>query len=262
MKANKLLILLTGGIVALSFSACGAGGNYIPADYLAKAIESFKLVPPSQSFAVGDKFKLIPVIVQADGQSPLNPPIEWKISDEKIAKIDKDGTITAISDGSVIVTAKLNGQETTTVINISKTPVVPSPSGSLTPGAASPSVSPGAPGTEVKNNPTTLSKIKSIIVKLPTETVPVVDYNIDRIDGTLTFAAQAIDADNKPLSDVTFTWSSSDTTIALVNSTGVVTALASGSSNIIVTAGDKTSNIVRVIVPQGKINVNVNFQGD
>ncbi len=247
MKAYRILILFAGSILILTTSACGIGGNYIPADSLAKSVGNFKLVSPANSVAIGNKLKLIPIIFQPNGQTPTNPNIEWKVSDEKLAKIDKDGTVTGIGDGNIIVTAKYNGQETTINLLVTKTDANGGKDGK---------------GTTIASNPADLSKIKNIIIKLPTEASPVVDYNIDKLDGTLTFMAQAKDVDNMPLNEITFTWSSSNQSVATVNSTGVVTALASGTTNIIATAGDKTSNIIRVTVPNGKANVNVDFQGD
>ena len=89
-----------------------------------------------------------------------------------------------------------------------------------------------------------------------------IDYNIEKLEGTLKFEAQAFDVDNKLLEDVTFTWTSSKPLVASITSTGTVTAKSSGNSNIIAVAGDKTSNIVRVIVPNGSADINVNFQGE
>lgn len=250
MNAYKTIIKLVGVAVILSTSACGIGGNYIPANSIATSVESFKLVSPSNTLVVGNKLKITPVILQANGQLPSSPDIQWKVSNPQIASIEKDGTVTAISDGNVVITGIYNGKEATTTLSLSKTP----PSGN--------DVFKDPKGTTIQANPALLSLIKNIVIKQPNQSSPSGDYNIDSLGIPTQFEVVAYDENNKPLSGITFTWSSSDEYVAKVTSKGVVTAYSSGAANIIATAGDKVSNIARVIVLNGKANINVNFQGD
>lgn len=60
---------------------------------------------------------------------------------------------------------------------------------------------------------------------------------------TLQLTATMLDADGNVLTGRTVTWSSSDTTVATVSSTGLVTALASGSASIQATSEAKTGSI-------------------
>jgi uncharacterized protein YjdB len=249
INTYRTLITLASSVIIMSLSACVVGGNYVPADSVAKAVETFQVISPSNNLTVGNQIKLTPVIRQADGNSPENPEIVWTVSDEKIAKVEKDGTITALADGNITITAKYKDQSASTTLAINKAPAVPTD-------IKEPQ------GPTIQANPALLSLIKNIVIKLPNEATPVTDYNFESLDVPLNFQVQAFDADNKVISGITFSWSSSNTTVATVSNTGKVTALASGTSNIIATAGDKTSNLIRVIVPNGKINVNVNFQGD
>lgn len=250
MNAYKTIGKLIGTLLILSNTACGIGGNYIPANSIATSVESFKLVSPTNALAVGNKMKITPVILQSNGQLPTNPDIEWKVSDEKIAKIEKDGTVTALSDGNVVVTAKYNGKETTIALSLSKLP----PSGNDT--------FKDPKGTTIQANPALLSLIKNIVIKTPEQTAPTGDYFLDTIEKSYPFQVTAYDENNKPLSGITFSWSSSNNIVAKVDNKGNVTPLASGYTNIIATAGDKVSNIARVIVLNGKASINVNFQGD
>lgn len=250
MNAYKTIITLAGAVLILSTSACGIGGNYIPANSLSTSVESFKLVSPANTLTVGNKLKITPVILQTDGQLPSSPDIQWKLSDPKLASIEKDGTITALGEGNVVITGTYNGKEATTTLALSKLP--PSGSEGLKP----------TQGTTIQANPALLSLIKNIVIKTPEQSAPTGDYNIDSIQSPTKFEVVAYDENNKPLSGITFSWSSSNEVVAKVDTKGIVTAYASGSSNIIATAGDKVSNIARVIVLNGKANINVNFQGD
>jgi uncharacterized protein YjdB len=61
---------------------------------------------------------------------------------------------------------------------------------------------------------------------------------ITSIGGTQLFTAQALDANDNPVSGASFTWSSSDPTVAAIDpSTGVATAVADGSTTITASSG-------------------------
>ncbi|GIW22387.1 MAG: hypothetical protein KatS3mg068_1394 [Candidatus Sericytochromatia bacterium] len=234
MKYLKFLIIPT----IIINNSCISGGNYIPSSLANDKLSLFKLISPVTELEAGKQIKILPIITNLDGSIPNNPNLIWKVSNENIAKIDKDGNLTALKDGKVTVTAIYNGKQTTLDLIIKKT------------------------GMDINNNPNQVSKIRKIVVKLPNQETPLIDYNIEKLGGTLQFEAIAYDSDNKKIDDLTFTWSSSNTSVAEVNSLGLVKALSSGNTNIIATIGDKNSNIVRVIVPNAQANLNVDFQGE
>ena len=73
----------------------------------------------------------------------------------------------------------------------------------------------------------------SVEVTAPQEWAPV--------GGTVTYTASVLDNEGEEMSGYTFTWSSSDTTKATVDSSGVVTAKAVGEATITATASATTS---------------------
>ena len=73
----------------------------------------------------------------------------------------------------------------------------------------------------------------SVEVTAPQEWAPV--------GGTVTYTASVLDSEGEEMSGYTFTWSSSDTTKATVDSSGVVTAKAVGEATITATASATTS---------------------
>lgn len=256
MKKFKSLIISSICISTLIISSCGIGGNYIPSDSAATAVTTFKLVPPVNSIQIGGKMQINYDILQVDGNVPVNPQLEWDISDSKIAKIDSNGNLEALTEGNVIVTGTYKGAKATATIAVTKFPSFASDTVNT------------SKGTTVQANPSLLSRIKNIEIKLPTESkIPtgapnLKEYTINTIENATKFVATAYDLDNKPLEGVVFSWSSSNTTVATVDNLGSVFTLATGATDIIATAGDKTSNIIRVIVPNGTASINVNFQGD
>lgn len=87
---------------------------------------------------------------------------------------------------------------------------------------------------------------------------PIVSIELDPVSATLTdvgqsrqFTARALDAGGQVITGVTFSWTSSRTDVAIVSSTGLVTAVAAGSTRITAAAGTVSGGAdVAVTVPQ------------
>ncbi|MFN8673863.1 MAG: Ig-like domain-containing protein [Candidatus Sericytochromatia bacterium] len=256
MNIKKLLVTGMLCSVFIPISACEpgkSGDNYVPATALTTALKDFNIFSPVTSLAVGNSAKMLVVATQANGSTIANAPVSWAVSDERFAKIDKDGNLTALADGVVLVTGKVGTKTSSATITITKLPEF---SSNTTKESQEPTI---------KANPTLIAQIKNIVLKLENETNPKdknVAYTLDAIEAQTKFVAIAYNQDNKPLDGIPFTWISSDANVASVNNKGIVTANTTGSTNLIVTAGDKLSNIVKVVVPGGKANINVSFQGD
>lgn len=109
-----------------------------------------------------------------------------------------------------------------------------------------------APGTA--NITVTAGSITSpaAIVTVPTPPVASITLNptsANMVAGdTEQFTATAKDSNGNTLSGVTFTWASSNTSAATVNSSGLVTAVAAGSANITAASGGITSSPAAVTV--------------
>ena len=65
------------------------------------------------------------------------------------------------------------------------------------------------------------------------------------VGGTVTYTASVVDSEGEEVSGYTFSWTSSDTTKATVDSNGVVTALAVGETTISASASATTSSTVK-----------------
>lgn len=66
---------------------------------------------------------------------------------------------------------------------------------------------------------------------------------------TVQLTAAALDAANKALAGVTFTWSSSNIAVATVSATGLVTGIANGSVSISARASEKTGSRDLTVIP-------------
>jgi len=97
------------------------------------------------------------------------------------------------------------------------------------------------------------SRSLSCIVTVEKKTVPVIGVSLDKTDITMTVGdTQILTATITPdnATDKSVTWSSSNTSVATVSSSGVVTAKAAGSATITVTTNDgsKTASCSVVVV--------------
>jgi len=81
-------------------------------------------------------------------------------------------------------------------------------------------------------------------------TAPATAPTFGALGRTAQFAAEARDANGGIVTGVTLTWSSGASGVASVNTSGLVTALANGSTTITASAGGKTSTGVTVTVAQ------------
>lgn len=71
------------------------------------------------------------------------------------------------------------------------------------------------------------------------------------VGATQAFTAVAKDANGNTLSGVSFTWQSSNTAVASINSSGLATGIAAGTTQITAKAGNVTSNAATLTVTSG-----------
>lgn len=136
--------------------------------------------------------------------------VAFSSSDEAVATVSANGTVQAVSTGSAVITA--SAADTTATCRVAVTAAVDQPDTPVTPDTpAGKDLSLKAFGSEV----TVQFSFKV------GETVPL------EVDGT----------------DATVTWSSSDSQIATVDASGVVTAVSSGKANITASVEGQTLTI-------------------
>jgi len=171
------------------------------------------------SLTVGGTENLAATVTPPDAD---NKSITWASSDTAIATVNTSGLVTAIVTGSAKITVTTQDGNKTAECTVTVTAagtVIPDP----------------IAVTGVTLNETTLALI---------------------VGGTETLTAAVVpsNADNKNI-----TWASSDTTVATVNTSGLVTAVAEGTVTITVTTADggKTAECaVTVTIPVTGVTLN------
>lgn len=134
-----------------------------------------------------------------------NKTVTWTSSDATVATV-KDGVVTGVKAGETTITASAGGKNATVKVTVK----VAATSGGET---------------------TTIAVTEVKITSTVTEVTA---------GETITLTAEVSPAD---ATDKTVTWSSSDTAIATVDSTGKVTGVAAGTATITAKAGEKTAAV-------------------
>lgn len=202
-SSNTSVATVTGSGLSATVSPVGAGTANITATLNGK----------SATCAVTVKVPLTAITISADkttikkGQTAYlsvsytpsdttdaKTPINWTTSDSSIATVDSTGKVTAVADGTATITATAPAPNTSVKDTIDITV------------------------QENKITAISLNKTSGTIHRGKNETL------------TVTYTKQ--DATKDPTDDTTITWTSSDTSVATVDSTGKVTAVGKGSATI------------------------------
>lgn len=209
--------------------------------------------PGTQNLEVGKSLKLKAMFNQ-NGTIKTDLPTTWVSKDPQIASVDAQGNVTALKPGNVRIEAQTLNTTASALITVTAAGAVttPAPAASAS-GDGNPTVQ-ASPGSDPL-----LAKLRTIVIRPENETVQPTLFKFSRLGETKKFVAEGRDSENQKIPNLTFTWSSSDEKVSTVNSTGVVTAVATGTSNLIASAGNVTSNIVQLVVQEGTIRAHIRF---
>ena len=187
------------------------------------AVKGITVSPTNKEVKVGETFTIQPTISPANA---TNKNITWSSSNSRVASVSNSGKVTANAEGAATITAKTNDGNYTATCTVT---VV----------KATEPDNPADPSAEVKVTGVTIDK--------PTASVRVGEKV------QLTAIVAPSDATNKNV-----TWSSSDTSIATVSTSGLVTGVKKGQANITVTTVDGSMTAEATIsVTDGDIIIDV-----
>lgn len=229
---------------------------------------------------IGDTEKL-EVVLMPEGSTPREK-ITWTTTDEKIALVDQEGNVMAIKEGSVIVTAMLEGKKAECRVNvdyiraesiqISHSEVTLYKGSTITLTAniypdnvtydnyqwhsSNPSVATvddsgtvnavGAGTADITVSLEGITATCHILVVVPVSSLSLNKSSLKlQIGSAETLVASILPSD---ATDKTVTWESSDTSVATVDGNGQVTAIGGGAATISARAGAKVA-LCNVTVP-------------
>ncbi len=149
--------------------------------------------------------------------------VAFSSSDEAVATVTADGTVQAVSTGSAVITA--SAADTTATCRVAVTATVDQPTDPVTPDVPDTPVTPDTPAGKDLSLKAFGSEVTVQFSFNVGDTVPL------EVDGT----------------DATVTWSSSDSQIATVDASGVVTAVSSGKTTITAAVDGQTLTIEALV---------------
>lgn len=150
-------------------------------------------------------------IADAEG---INGTISWASSEPTLAVVDQNGLVTSLGSGPVTITASSEGFITRRAVQASLT---------LVPADLSASVS-----------------TRILLATSATITYTVYDTNYQRVDPDIYNDSYQLTVSNLP---GTLTWSTSNSTVATVSSSGLASGIAAGVATITVTNGSNSKSI-------------------
>ncbi|HJQ10304.1 MAG TPA: Ig-like domain-containing protein [Gemmatimonadaceae bacterium] len=178
------------------------GADDLSAD-AARVIGSIQVTLASSSIDSGETTQATAAVYDRRGR-PLDRTITWSSSDTAVATVSQSGLVLGVSPGTAIITASRSGVSGSATLAVNRI------------------------GTQ------TVTPVASVTVVLAATTIAI---------GQSTQAtATARDSAGNVLPGRTMTWSSSDSTVAIVSSSGAVTGLKSGGAQIGATSEGKTGS--------------------
>ncbi|PIQ28611.1 hypothetical protein COW36_12435 [bacterium (Candidatus Blackallbacteria) CG17_big_fil_post_rev_8_21_14_2_50_48_46] len=209
--------------------------------------------PGNLTVEVGKTVK-VSALLNQNGDIKRDLPTQWSSLSPEILTIDNNGMITALKPGNAQIKAESLGRESLALVTVSPASVT---SGAATTPATDTSAT-TILGDTAAASPE-LAKLRTIIIRPENEATQPTLFKFSRLQEQRQFVAAGKDSEGQDISNLTFSWSSSDESIAKVNSTGVVEAVATGTTNLIASAGNVTSNIIQIQVQEGTIRAHIKF---
>ena len=228
--------------------------------------------PADTVAAVGDTVRLVAEATDANGHGVMGAEFSWLSSDTLVVGVDASGMVTAVGNGTARITATAGGASGTAAVTVIQSPdsVAVSPTEATIAAlvdtlrlaaeafdanghavaaaefwwesgdAAVATVNGSGLVTGVGNGTATITARAGTASGSATVTVaqvvtavtvtPVADTLT--VGDTLRLQAEAFDANEHAIVDAEFSWESSDVSVAIVDSSGLVQALAEGKATV------------------------------
>jgi uncharacterized protein YjdB len=157
--------------------------------------------PLTASVPVGSSLALTAAVLDVDGQALPSARISWTSEDSTIAHVSQSGIVTGLKAGTVRIAASSWGKDAIATITVQPGPLVLAAVGRIVIAPANPRIVEG---------------------------------------GTVQLTATVLDVEDRVVIGLTITWSTSNTSRATVDNTGLVHGIGNGTVTIYASAGGKT----------------------
>ena len=284
-REGSMSITSSSGSASIKLNQAGKKGKYV-------AVESVTVNPESLSMTEGEKAKLTATVSPSSASVKT---VTWRSGNESLVKVDQDGNVTAVMQGSTSINATSDDGGKVGVCSVTVKSKVISVTGvtldktsmtltegetgtlaaTVTPANATDksvswvssntsvatvsstgvvtAVAPGTAAVTVQTNDG--AKIASCVVTVKSKSVSVTGVSLNYTTLTLTEGqTQTLTATVSPsnATNKSVTWSSSNTSVATVSSTGVVTAVKAGTATITVKTNDGSKTATCTVTVKSK----------
>jgi len=188
---------------AAAFFAAASACGKDPVNLDGTAVDSVLVTPASASLQVGSSMSLTAEVYDASGTVMPSVGVTWSSEDSSIALVSQSGIITALRAGTVRIAASSWGKNAVATITVSPALTVLPAVGRIVIAPSNPKVNEGQ---------------------------------------TIQLTASVLDTQDRVITGMTIIWSSSNTSRATVDNTGLVRGLSSGTVTITASAGGKTGS--------------------
>jgi uncharacterized protein YjdB len=266
-----------------------------------RPVVSIEISPSSTSVEVNTTVQLTATLLDANDDVITGRPVNWSSSDPNVATVDSSGVVTGVQEGDVVITARAEGVNATANVSVGA-PVATvdiSPDGgaidvgqtlqldatiqdaggndlsrsvtwtSSAPGVVSVNQTGLATGqsqgtADITAESEGVSDTVSVTVSAPVDSVTVTPdpVNLD-LNDTQQLDVELQDANGNVLTGRTVNWSSNAPGIASVDNSGLVTAVAEGTTQVTATSegvSDSvsvtvTASVDDVVVSPGSVRI-------
>lgn len=200
--------LATMAVVALAIWSCGSTE---PA--ATPGVAEIVVSPATSTLAPNAQLPLRAQVQDESGDLVPDATVTWTVQNPDIVSVSEAGVVTALAVGTSQVAASSLGKSGIAIVSVK-------------PEAATPGTDNPAPSNPGPSNPGTVTPaaVASVTVFAPAKKV--------KPGSTLQLSAAATDTDGNSMPHQTFLWSSSNTNVATVSTTGLVTGKRGGKATI------------------------------
>jgi|UPI000831BD75 PGF-pre-PGF domain-containing protein len=189
---------------------------------------SITISPPTATLAINETERFNATVLDQRGREMINVTVTWTSSNTTVGSIDADGIFTALAAGTTNVTASAGNISAEATVTVNDSEVEPI-------------------ATEIRITP-------------PRATLAVND--------TQRFMATIFDQDGQPMSVSEINWTSSNETVGSIDTNGIFTALAAGTTNVTASAGNISAEatitvnadepvLARLVIQPSAVTLNV-----
>lgn len=288
VDAAGVITAVAPGAASITATSEGISGS-ASVNVAVPPVATVTLQPQSATVQRGATLQLSVVVTDATGAEVGNRPLTWTSSNAAVAVVSATGLVTAVASGSASIVASLDGKADTTSISVIAVPVgsvtLQPGSASLSVGqsttlTATVKDANGAVVTDravawTSSNALVATVTQGGVVKAIASGSAIISATSEGSSGSTTVTVSASvasislqptsvsvqryasatvtptvkDAAGNVLTGRTVSWSSSDTTVARVSSSGVVTGVRIGTATVTATSEGKAASATVNVIP-------------